>query len=190
MTGVLNLCLDLNVWCAAFLADRRGADDTAAQSLVRIARTGRAEGMPVQLVISWGMLTRLRKVLEIDWRVPRPTVDPIIEAIAGYARLGAVAAAPHLTLGGMGLFPIRDIEDAHVIETAIAGNAQLLVTANFDDFVTTKSRIVEPGRIAVVETATTRLVVAHPFRAAAWLGRGLFPDPNMIVAPDRVPGLN
>lgn len=178
----LNLCLDLNVWCAAFLADKKGARNTASQTLVAAARSGRAGSVPVQLVVSWGMLTRLRKVFEVDWGVSRPTVDAVIEAIAGYARLGPAGTAPHLTLGGVGLMPIRDTEDAHVLDTALAARADLLVTANFDDFITAKSRIIEPGRVGIVESATAKLVVAHPYQAVTWLREGVFPDAVRVAA--------
>ncbi len=178
----LNLCLDLNIWCAAYLADKKGARQTAAQSLVATVRTGQSTStMTVQLVISWGMLGWLRKVFEVDWGVRRQTVDPVIEAIASYARLGPMGMAPYLTLGGVGLMPMRDEEDAHVVETALAGRAHLLVTANFDDFVTTRSRILEPGKVGIVETATARLVVAHPYRAATWLREGMFPDADTVA---------
>lgn len=172
---VLNVCLDLNVWCAAFLADQRGMSNTACQSLVRAARLGRAGDIPVQMIISWGMLTRLRKVMEIDWALPRDTVDPMIEVIAGYARLGAHGWGPHLTLGGMGVWPLRDEEDAHVLETALAGRADILVTANFDDFLTTKAQVLEPGKVALVETVTRKLLVVHPYRAAEYLRNGGLP---------------
>lgn len=176
----LNLCLDLNVWCAAFLADRKGMEGTASQTLVRMARAGRVGDMAIQLVISWGMLTRLRKVLEVDWGVSRRAADPVIETIAFYARMGAAGMAPHLTLGGTGLMPIRDREDAHVLDTAVAGQAHLLVTANFDDFLAAKSRVLEAGKVGIFETSTARLVVAHPFRAAAWLRQGIFPDAETV----------
>jgi hypothetical protein len=179
--SVLHLCLDLNVWCAAFLADRKGVAGTASQTLVAAARGGSSGSVPVQLVVSWGMLTRLRKVFEVDWCVSRPTTDTVIEAIAGYARLGPLGMAPHLTLGGTGLLPMRDEEDAHVVETALAGGAHLLVTANFDDFIECKGRVLETGRIALVETAAARLVVAHPFPAALWLREGIFPDAETVL---------
>lgn len=177
---VLNLCLDLNVWCAAFLADRKSMVGTASQSLIAVVRRGHSGTVPVQLVVSWGMLTRLRKVFEVDWGVSRQTVDTVIEAIAGYACLGPLGTAPHLTLGGTGLMPMRDEEDAHVAETALAGGSHLLVTANFDDFIGNKGRVLEDGKIAVIATATARLVVAHPYRAAAWMREGLFPDAEMV----------
>lgn len=182
MTGrTLNLCLDLNIFCAAFLADRRGVAGTASQTLVQAARAGRAGSIPIQLIISWGMLTRLRKVFEVDWIVSRATTDLVIETIAAYARLGAAGTAPSLTLGGTGLMPMRNQEDAHVLETALAGHAHLLVTGNFDDFVMARSRIIEPKRIAIVGTAAAELVVAHPFVAVRWLREGSFPDAATVA---------
>lgn len=172
----LKLCLDLNIWCAAFLAGRKGLEGTATQTLVRMVRAGQASDIPVQLIISWGMLSRLRKVLEVDWGVSRGTVDPVIEAIIGYARMGAAGTAPLLTLGGTGLMPMRDSEDAHVLDTALAGRAHLLVTADFDDFMVSNSRILEPGKVGIVEAAITSVVVAHPFRAVSWLRQGIFPE--------------
>ena len=64
---------------------------------------------------------------------------------------------------------MRDLKDAHVLDTAFAAKTDLLVTANFDDFIMAKTRVVEDGKVAVVETASGRLVLAHPFKAAGWL---------------------
>lgn len=47
----VRLCLDLNIWCAAFLADSKGARGTAAQTLVEAARCGQFADRPVQLVV-------------------------------------------------------------------------------------------------------------------------------------------
>ena len=126
------------------------------------------------------MLTRLRKVLEVDWGVSRETVDPVIETIAGYAHMGASGISPHIVLGGTGLMPIRDEEDGHVLDTAIAGQAHLLVTANFDDFISAKSKILEPRKVGIVTTANATLVVAHPYRAVSWLQQNMFPDAETV----------
>ncbi|MGB7414833.1 MAG: hypothetical protein WA902_11555 [Thermosynechococcaceae cyanobacterium] len=55
--------MDLNVWVAALLADAKGRQSTASQSIVAIVRQGYCLSQPVQLIISWGMLNRLRQVL-------------------------------------------------------------------------------------------------------------------------------
>ncbi|MGH7719806.1 MAG: PIN domain-containing protein [Gemmatimonadaceae bacterium] len=177
---MIRVCLDLNVWCAELLATRKGLADTACQLLVVVARRGACSLGPTQLVVSWGMLTRVRKVLETDWRVPRTVVDPYLAAIVGYARLGPARTAPLVPLGGTGVMPIRDPEDAHVLDTAIAGSADFLVTANFDDFLTYRSRELSPKRIAVLPHPAGQLVVAHPFQMAEWVrtGRVTLPKPT------------
>jgi predicted nucleic acid-binding protein len=60
-----------------------------------------------------------------------------------------MGASPQLSLGGTGVIPIRDTEDAHVLETAIAGKADVLITANFKDFISKDTEVVIPGRHAV-----------------------------------------
>ena len=44
--------------------------------------------------------------------------------------MGYAGTAPYIVLGGTGLMPMRDQEDAHVLDTAVAGQAHLLVTAH------------------------------------------------------------
>ncbi|WP_254172879.1 PIN domain-containing protein [Planktothrix pseudagardhii] len=70
MSDLLRLCLDLNIWCAALLADRKGKQDTACQSLVKIVREGTCTLGSVQLIISWGMLNRLSSVLVEKLKIP------------------------------------------------------------------------------------------------------------------------
>lgn len=175
----VRVCLDLNVWVADLLGARLGHTGTACQALVAAVRRGRSSLGPVQLVVSWGMLTRLREVLEDKLHVRREAADPYLAAIVGYARLGPAGDLPYVVLGGAGVMPLRDAEDAHVLDVALAAGADYLVTANFDDFVTYRTTILAPGRIAAVPDAGGRLLVAHPFDAAGWLrgGRVTLPDP-------------
>lgn len=35
---ILKLCLDLNIWCAALIAERKERQNTACQTLVRVVR--------------------------------------------------------------------------------------------------------------------------------------------------------
>ena len=146
---VWRLCLDLNVWYAAYRADSLGHEGTAAQTLVRVARLGHCALGPTQIVISWGMLDRLRTALEENLRPAPAELDAQIDNIVMFARPGAAGHAPFILLGGTGLMPLRDAEDAHVLDTAVAGDAHVLATFNFKDFVSYRTRIVEPGRIAV-----------------------------------------
>jgi predicted nucleic acid-binding protein len=152
MAATLRVCLDLNIWCAALLADQKGRQNTASQGLVAIVRQGSCLSLPVQLVISWGMLNRLLKVLVQDLKVSTQTADLYINTIEAYAHLGAMGTSPQLTLGGTGVIPIRDTEDAHVLETAIAGKANILITANFKDFISKGTQVVIPDRHAVYQS--------------------------------------
>jgi hypothetical protein len=168
----LRICLDLNVFVAALLATERGRRDTAAQSLVESVRRGDSALGPMQLVVSWGMLNRLGKVLEREFRVPRDRTDLYLQAIAAYAALGPERLDPLLTLGGTGIIAMRDEEDRHVLETAAAGGAGLVVTSNLGDFAIRDTEILEADRVLEYPGPRGRLVIAHPFRVAEWLRQG------------------
>ena len=157
------LCLDLNVWLGAILSERLGRGDTAAQALVGAVRSGAGPRGPVALVISWGMLNRLHEVL-VRLEFGRAEADRLIQVIATIARDG-----PSLTLGGVGVLPLDDLEDRHVLETALAGGADMLVTHNLKDFSGQDVRMLIPDRYHGAETAAGKLVIAHTYDAAAWL---------------------
>jgi predicted nucleic acid-binding protein len=177
MAAALRVCLDLNIWCAALLADRKGRQSTASQSLVAMVRQGSCLSSPVQLVISWGMLNQLQKVLVRDLKVSTQTAELYISTIAAYACLGAMGSSPQLTLGGTGVIPIRDTEDAHVLETAIAGKANLLITANFKDFISKDTEVVIPDRHAVYRRPDDHAFqIVHPYLMMEWLRSGQAPD--------------
>jgi hypothetical protein len=167
---LLRLCLDLNIWCAAFIGERLGRRDTAAGSLVEAVRTGRsAIGQPA-LVISWGMLERLEAVLVRDLAFGPADASRFMDLIASYAREG-----PSLTLGGVGVIPIRDTEDRHVMETAWAGQANLLVTQNLPDFTGVDATPLSGDRVFGLRRGDASMVLAHPYEAAAWLRGGEAP---------------
>lgn len=177
MAAALSVCLDLNIWCAALLADHKGRQNTASQSLVAMVRQGYCLSSPVQLVISWGMLNRLLKVLVQDLQVSTQTADLYISTIAAYARLGAMGTNPQLTLGGTGVIPIRDTEDAHVLETAIAGKANILITANFKDFISKGTQVVIPERHAVYRSPDDHAFqIVHPYLMLDWIRSGQIPS--------------
>lgn len=161
---MLRLCLDLNVWLGAIIADGLGRTGTATQSLVQAVRSGDSQRGPIALVISWGMLNRLSDVLTAR-EVARATAAGLTETIAAYARQG-----PSLTLGGVGVLRIDDTEDQHVLETALAGEADLLVTHNIDDFLSGGDfETLMPGQWYGVHRGGKKLLVVHTYAAAAWL---------------------
>lgn len=186
----LRICLDLNVFVASLLATERGRRDTAAQSLVESVRRGDSALGPIQLIISWGMLNRLGKVLERDLHVPHERMSLYLQAIAAYAALGPERLDPLLTLGGTGIIPMRDEEDRHVLETASAGGADLIVTSNLGDFAIREMEILEAGRVLAYQGRRGRVVIAHPFRAAEWLrhGRISLPERGIQAHPSAASG--
>ena len=140
-----------------------GRAGTASQEIVRAVR-GFAGRTPIQLVISWGMLARLEQVLIRDLGFLERDAKGLTDAIAGYAAQG-----PSLTLGGIGVLPILDEEDRHVLETAWAGRAEALVTADFGGFVGADARVIRPERLALAVRGRSNLYIIHPYELAGWL---------------------
>ena len=175
MSKVIRLCLDLNIWCAALLADFKGRQNTSSQRLVKIVRSGFCSLGNVELVISWGMLERLEKVLIHDLKVEPDVARLYLDAIIGFAQL-----APQLTLGGTGILPLDDVEDAHVLETAIAARADILVTANFKDFISTDSRIIVPERHLFYFSPAHQVHIVHPYLMMDWLNTATIPDVSSL----------
>jgi len=137
---------------------------------VDAARSG--QGPPreqVQLVVSWGMLERLRLVLVAQLRFNATEAAELVDAIASYALTG-----PSLTLGGVGVIPIHDGEDRHVLETAWAGEADALATANRGDFVQVGVEVILAGHLYRLRRGTASLILAHPFEAARWMREGIW----------------
>lgn len=165
------ICLDLNIWCAALLSDTAGRSGSATQELVAQVQRGVTGFGPTQLVVSWGMLNRLAQVLE-RLRFTRAAAETITAEIALTAQVGPVELSPLVILGGTGLAPLRDVEDQHVLEAAYTGGAQLLVTANFQDFITYGTQVVRPGLVAVQKRVRQELVIAHPHVAVEWVRTG------------------
>lgn len=171
----LRLCLDLNVFVADFLTRRAGREAGACGTLVDAAAGLTQAALTVQLVTSWGMLNRLSDVL-----VRLGASDDDAEAYARnlivIAALGEEYEAPHLTLGGTGVAPLTDPEDRHVLETALAGRATVLATADIGGFRTRHATELVRGRHLVVKgSAGQRMHIAHPALAATWLRTGSIP---------------
>lgn len=116
------------------------------------------------MVISWGMLGRLATVLTRHFKFADDIAADLTEAVARYAVEG-----PSLTLGGIGVLPVHDAEDRHVLETAWSGGADVLTTADLRGFVDADAEVLVPGRVYRLWRADRPLVVAHPFETAAWL---------------------
>lgn len=163
----MRICLDLNVWCGAFIARRLGRQDTATIALVEAVGQGQSPLGSLSLVVSWGMLERLNVVLARDLGFSAADAARLMELVASYAREG-----PSLTLGGLGVIPIHDTEDRHVLETAWAGRADVFATANLRDFVQDDSEVILEGRVYRLSRGGRTMMVAHPFDVLQGLRNG------------------
>ncbi len=169
--AVIRLCLDLNVFIAAELSRAAGRTDSASQTLVRYVEQGHSPSGPIQLVISQGMLDRLEARF-----VDRAGIDPqdaaaLVNTLAEIARLGPARLGRIIPVG-VGVLPLREAEDRGVLETALAGRADFLVTANWRDFLFKDVVEIVPGRVARFQD----LLLLHTEEAAAvFAGRRRLP---------------
>ena len=172
----LRVCLDLNIWVADFLGTRRGRRGGSSPWLADAVRSGACPAGPLQLVVSLGMLDRLALVMVREFQVEADAAETLVRAIGSLASLGPAGDHPHALIGG-GVYPLRDEEDRHVLEVAVAGEADLLVTANMADFEADDIRKVGDGaRVRLYpRPGRAALVIAHPDKACDWLRTGIPP---------------
>lgn len=142
------------------------------------------------MVVSHAMLDTLEDVLK---RLPvmAPYAEMARDQIEAAAGSGFLSNPPAIILGGSAAYPLLDQEDAAVLNAAMAGGADLLVTHNMSDFVRgprsqadtvtlSESRGAPDVILLRHPKRPVGLLIACPFRAAAWLLRGEPP-------PDAVP---
>jgi hypothetical protein len=70
------------------------------------------------------------------------------------------------------------VEDRHVLETAWAGGADILVTANLGDFVQAGVETILERRLYRLARGAAPMILAHPFEAAHWLRNGIWRTPD------------
>jgi hypothetical protein len=126
------------------------------------------------------MLERLGLVLMRAFGVDGTVTETALRAIAGIASLGPAGDHPYAVVGG-GVYPIRDEEDRHVLEIAVAGAADLLATANLADFAMDDVEWVGDGSRIRIYTPPGRpkLVIAHPDTVCEWLRSGRVPTADI-----------
>lgn len=178
---LIRICLDLNVWVADFLGTRRGRRGGSGPWLADAIRNASSPAGLFQLVVSLGMLDRLTLVLVRDFGVDPAAADAAVRAIAAIASLGPAGDYPYIVFGG-NVYPIRDTEDRHVLEVAVAGKADVLVSANLADFDMNGIESIGNGlgvRIYAIP-GRYKLVIAHPDYICRWLRDGIVPTADIV----------
>jgi predicted nucleic acid-binding protein len=179
---VIRLCLDVNVWIGHYLtAVRRPHPPGAVSGLAQAVFAGAYGVGPIQLVVSHAMLNTLELVMK---RLPElaAAAEMARDQVEAAAGSGYLREPPSIVLGGSAAYPLLDPEDADVLNAAMAGRADLLVTSNLIDFIhgpkaRTDTEILsyKDGAADVVRLNHPRLpgglIIASPFRAAGWLLR-------------------
>lgn len=202
---VIRLTLDINVLVADLLSRRRNLRPGAATMLADAVRDGTCPAGPVQLVISLPMIEAFANVLERRLGYARTAAEERAWLLAEYALAGPPRDQPYLPVGtGFGPFETEEQlrqsvearqqssetaklfhevqDDRYVLETALAGRADILVTADPDDFVRGPAIRLERPDVALFPFGDTTLVVAKPSFAAYWLRQGVVPDAAFIAA--------
>jgi predicted nucleic acid-binding protein len=190
--AAIRLCLDVNVWIAHLLAIRNNRVGGSASGLVRIVRDMTCTAGPVQLVISWEMLGTLEGVLS-GLKFDSQSILANTAALVGIMKSGPLRFDPHLLPEGGRSLPMKDMEDAGVLASAIAARADLLIADNLDHLAIKDAERVATQTVRrrggsrrqlyalILERSDgVSLVIAHPIDAIEWLGGGIPPNADDI----------
>ena len=201
---MLRLALDINVFVAQILSRQNRMPATACAQLVGWAADGVSPAGPTQLVISVPMLENFAHVLKRAFGYSAVDAQARADLLGAYASEGPIPVPPFIAVA-MGYVPFeteeemrRSIEnfatkgqiadklfhetqdDRYVLETAIAGQADILVTLNLQDFARGDIIRFERDDMFVFPFAGKDLVVSKPAFAAHWIARGIVPDAKFV----------
>jgi hypothetical protein len=197
---VIRLAVDINVWYADLLVSQRGRLGTAARYIADAVRAGVCPAGPVQLIASVPVIENWASVLQRRFGYSLQDANEQAGLLYDYAADGAVGVPPSIVVGS-GYVPFADEaaerqaaatkgdklfneieDDRHVLLSAIAGDAHILVTSDVDDFNRGSAQSFN-GRadVIVYPTAAAGLVIAKPTFVRHWLQQGIVPDANVIA---------
>jgi hypothetical protein len=203
--SVLRLALDINVLVAEILSWRTPRRATASAMLVDSVRDGNCPAGPVQLVTSLPIIENFASVLHRRLGYSASEAAEKAWLLEHYTMEGPMPNHPYLTVGA-GFTPFdteRELrqavetfadqidsqklfnevrDDRYVLETAVAGRADILVTANIADFIRGPAIRLERDDVVLFPFADRTLVIARPAFAAHWLRQGIVPDAAFVAA--------
>ena len=196
---VIRLAVDINVWYADLLATRRNRAGTAARYIADAVRFGTCEAGPVQLIISVPIIENWASVLQRRFGYTPPEANEQAGMLYDYACDGAIGLPPSIAVGA-GYVPFADEtterqaaaakggkifdeieDDRHVLICAVAGDADLLVTSDVDDFRRGPARsVADRSDVILYPRLGENLVIATPSFARHWLQQGVVPDAELV----------
>ena len=191
---VFTIVPDVNVLVSAQNAARAGRMATVSQRILEHLTSGHANGVPVQMAVSFKMIDTFRLVLRRNG-FDLQAVDAVARALMSIMRCGPRQLDPYVVFGGTPHPSLRDIEDGDVLATAFAARADLLITNNLTDFVTADCEALNTS-VARMPDGTRRqlscqihrrpdgqtLMIAHPVDVVHWTDRRFDISPRSLRA--------
>lgn len=201
----LRLCLDINVLISDLLASRKGRRGTAASMVVGSVRDGVCPAGPVQLVTSLPIIENYASVLQRRFGYSRIDAEEKAWLLEQYAIDGPMPEHPQLVVGS-GYIPFETEaelraavdafagsenaaklfaetqDDRYVLETALAGRADILVTSDINDFNRGQAIQLERTDVLLFPFSGRILVIAKPSFVAFWLRQGVLPNASLVAS--------
>jgi PIN domain-containing protein len=201
---VIRLALDINVFVADILSRRRGRRETSSIRIVDAVRNGTCAAGAVQLITSLPLIENFANVLQRRLGYDAASAEERAWILEEYARQGPMPSRPYVNIGG-GYIPFaseralkQSIEnylkpenadklfheiqdDRYVLETALAGKADILVTSDVDDFCRGSAVKLQRSDVVLFPFVDRTLVIATPQFTAYWLDQGIVPDSGFVA---------
>lgn len=201
---VVRLALDVNVFIADILSRRQRRRNTATIRIVDAVRNGVCPAGPVQLITSVPIIETFANVLQRRLGYDAHMAEERAWILEEYTRQGPMQSRPHVTVGA-GYIPFateaemrqsiethmkrKDVDklfheiqdDRYVLETALAGNADILVTSNIADFCRDPAVKLQRADVVLYPFANRMLVIATPQFTSHWLDQGIIPDAGFVA---------
>jgi hypothetical protein len=202
---IIRLAVDINVFVADILSSRPQGRASASTRIVEAVREGRCPAGPVQLIASLPLIENFANVLQRHLGYSRASADEKAWLLEQYALEGPMPSHPHITVGSryipfeterqlsqaleLQLRPenatklFNEIQDdRYVLETALAGRADILVTADVHGFRKGSAVRFTRNDVLLFPVADRTLVIGSPYFAAHWLFQGTAPDATFVAS--------
>jgi hypothetical protein len=199
---VIRITLDINILVSDIISTARSVRATASTMIVDAVRDGRCPAGPVQLITSLPIIEAYADVLQRRLGYLREAAFSKADALESYALDGAMPTAPLLMIGtgfvpfateeeikvAVANFLLREdrgifneiADDRYVLETAIAGRADILITNDIRGFARGPAIKFDRSDIVLFPTAAWTVVVCTASFARHWLWLGEIPDAAFI----------
>ena len=201
---IIRLAVDINVFVADILSSRPQGRASASTRIVEAVREGRCPAGAIQFVASLSMIENFADVLRRRLGYSRSDADEKAWLLEQYALDGPMPSHPYVSVGS-GNVPFETEEqlrraaeshlrpenagklfnevqdDRYVLETALAGRADILVTADVAGFRKGSAVRFTRDDVLLFPLADRALLIGTPHFVSYWLFQGTVPDAAFIA---------